>query len=135
MGVADNIEAVRAFYAAGPADDDGRRARYASPDIVWHVPGDNPVAGEYRGYDEVFGAIGARMRPLDEWDIELVDLAANLDLVVSRVHLVGRRGPHAVDCPGGHVFRLDDRARIVEVWGLVRDQEALDELFRWTDTA
>lgn len=31
MSVANNIETVRRFYAAGPADDDSQRYRFASP--------------------------------------------------------------------------------------------------------
>jgi hypothetical protein len=45
MGVAENIAAVRRFYAAGPPEDDAKRHTFAAPDIVWHVPGQNPVAG------------------------------------------------------------------------------------------
>jgi hypothetical protein len=51
VGVVENIEAVRRFYAAGPgpAEDDRERLGYAASTIVWHVPGDNRISGEYRG--------------------------------------------------------------------------------------
>ena len=106
--MAENIATVRAFYSAGPSDDDADRYPFAAPEIVWHVPGDNPMSRDYVGVHDVFETMGAAMRPLD---------------------LVARRGPHHVACTGGHVFRFD-RGRIVEAWGFVRDQAALDDLFR-----
>ena len=121
--VARNIESVRRFYAAGPADDDSARSRLASPDIVWHVPGDNPVSGEYRGAADVFHAIGERMQPLTAWDTEVVDVMGN-------VHVTGERRGMKVDMAGAHVFRLDEDGRIVEAWGFLADQPALDEFLR-----
>ena len=59
MGVDDNVATVRSFYEAGAADDDVAWPPFVSEDIVWHVPGENPVAGTYRGIAEVFGTIGA----------------------------------------------------------------------------
>jgi ketosteroid isomerase-like protein len=49
-----------AFYAGGPAEP--LRALLAN-DIVWVVPGDNAIAGQYRGIDEVM-AYFARRRDL-----------------------------------------------------------------------
>jgi uncharacterized protein len=131
VGVAENIATARAFYTAGPADDDRDRYGFASPDIVWHVPGDNPVARDYTGVDDVFRVMGETMQPLDEWRIEVVDVFGNRDLVMATVNLVAHRGPHRVESTGGHVFRFDDAGRMVEAWGFVRDQQALDELFRF----
>ena len=131
MGVAENIATVRALYAAGPADDDAGRDRFAAPEIVWHVPGDNPVSRDYVGYHDVFDTMGAAMQPLDEWRLDVVDVFGNRDLVMATVTLVARRGPHRVACAGGHVFRCNAVAQIVEAWGFVQDQAALDALFRW----
>ena len=129
MGVAENIETVRRFYAAGPADDDGFRTPLASPDIVWHVPGANRVSGTYRGAGEVFVEMAQRMQPLDLWEIDVIDVLGNADFVVGRLQLRAQRGSHRVDSPGSHVFRCDETGTIVEAWGFVRDQVALDALF------
>ena len=129
MGVAENLAAVRAFYGAGPADDDRDRHSYADPGIVWHVPGANRVSGRYEGREEVFERMPALMQPLDEWSIDLEALFANDDLVVATVSIAARRKEHRVECGGAHVFRLDPDARITEAWGFVADQEGLDRLF------
>ena len=132
MGTRENVEAIRRFYAAGPADDDSARHPFARDDVVWHVPGDSPVARDYRGKHDVFEVMGERMQPLDEWTIDVLDVMGNRDLVVGVVHLVARRGEHRVDCHGAHTFRFDDDGLLAEAWGFVADQAALDELFRST---
>jgi ketosteroid isomerase-like protein len=53
-------EAQGSFYAGGP--DAPLRALLAA-DVVWHVPGDNAIAGEYVGADAVM-AYFARRRDL-----------------------------------------------------------------------
>jgi ketosteroid isomerase-like protein len=130
MGVADNIETVRRFYRAGPADDDSSRTPMFARDAVWHVPGENPVSGPYRGVDAITGEMIGRMQPLDEWRIEMKHVMGNDDLVVGTVHLTGRRRGRTIDTDGAHVFRFDEEGRIVEAWGFTVEQAALDEFFR-----
>src|SRR5579875_2371737 len=48
------------FYAGGP---DGPLRALLTEDIEWHVPGENAIAGTYRGIDAVF-AYFARRREL-----------------------------------------------------------------------
>lgn len=127
VGVTENIEIVRGFYSAGPAADDAARHPFASPHIVWHVPGANRVSGEYRGAHDVFTMMPAAMQPLDRWEIEVVDVMGNADLVVATVLVRGERYGRKIDSPGAHVFRLED-GRIAEAWGFVADQVTLDEM-------
>ena len=128
MGVSENIATVRRFYAAGPSDDDAARFEFASPDIVWHVPGVNRISGEYRGADAVFRSMPAAMQPLEKWEIDVVDVMGNVDLVVATVVLRGRRYGRSIETRGAHAFRLDPEARIVEAWGFTVDQATLDAL-------
>jgi ketosteroid isomerase-like protein len=129
MGAQENVELVRRFYAAGPSDDDEGRAEFATPDIVWHVPGDNPVSGRYQGYEEVFSTIAARMRPLHRWEVDVREVMGNDDMVVAVVDLTAVREDHHVESRGSHLFRFADDGRIAEVWGFVNDQAGLDTLF------
>jgi ketosteroid isomerase-like protein len=46
-----------AFYAGGAGEP--LRAVLA-PDIEWHIPGANPIAGDYRGIDEVMAYFARR---------------------------------------------------------------------------
>jgi ketosteroid isomerase-like protein len=131
MSVSDNIETVRRFYA-GPAADDAHRVPMFAPDAIWHVPGDNPVSGEYRGIEAITRTMVGRMQPLDEWRIEVRDVMGNADHVVGVVHLTGSRYGATIDTPGAHVFRFNSEGEIVEAWGFTSDQARLDDFFRAT---
>ena len=128
MGTDANIATVRQFYGAGPAEDDAERLPFASPAIAWHVPGANRVSGTYRGADAVFDAMPASMQPLARWEIDLVDVMANDDLVLATIRLRAERYGRTLETSGAHVFRLDADARIVEAWGFTAAQSALDTL-------
>ena len=58
MGVLDRLhEAQEAFYAGG---DRLPLSGLLTDDVVWHVPGNNSIAGTYRGIDDVVGYFTAR---------------------------------------------------------------------------
>ena len=123
-----NLEAARAFYAAGPAATDEERRGFFASDFVWHVPGDTELSGDYSG-DAYFTDMPARMEPLVEWTFHVESLAANQDLVVSVGRIRGSRLGRTLDATAGHVLRFDPDARIIEAWGWCADQSALDAFF------
>jgi ketosteroid isomerase-like protein len=129
MGVAENIQTARRFYAAGPSDADEQREQLLAPEAVWHVPGENPVSGAYKGIEAIANDMSGKMEPLDEWRIEPRHMMGNADLVVAVVHLIGQRRGQSIKTHGAHVFRFDDHGRIVEAWGFAEDQTALDRFF------
>ncbi len=99
-----------------------------SPEIVWHVPGHNPVSGDYRGR-EYFEIMPARMAPLERWDFVVERVMVNGNYVVTQFHLVGERKGKTIDTGGGHILRFDANDQIVEGWGFTDEQDALDEFF------
>jgi ketosteroid isomerase-like protein len=120
--------AQRAFYAGG---DEGAVRQVLADDIAWHVPGDNDIAGEYRGIDAVIDYFRRRrdladrtfrMFPGDvlvgdgEHVAVLTDGAAEIDGVERRWSTVG-------------LYRLHGD-RIAECWLLPLDARAFDEI--WT---
>jgi ketosteroid isomerase-like protein len=119
-----NIRMVRLMYAG----DEAERASIA-PDILWHVPGHNPVSGDYRGFQEYTEVMPARMAPLTRWDFELHDVMVNGDHVVTTWRVQGERKGKPIDLRGAHIMRLNDAGQIVEGWGFANDQDALDEFF------
>lgn len=119
-----NIAAVRLMYTGDAAE----RAQIA-PDIVWHVPGHNPVSGTYNGFDEYTTLMPARMAPLTRWDFEVHDVMVNGDHVVATISVHGERKGVMVDLRGAHIMRLNSAGQIVEGWGFVHDQDALDAFF------
>lgn len=61
-----NRAVVRRMYLGDEAE-----RRCIAPDIVWQVPGHNPVSGEYRGFEEYTTRMTGRMAPLRWWDLAL----------------------------------------------------------------
>ena len=53
------LAVARAMYAG----DESERASIAR-DIVWHVPGHNPVSGDYHGHQEFMQLMPSRMAAL-----------------------------------------------------------------------
>jgi ketosteroid isomerase-like protein len=119
-----NIRMVRLMYTG----DEAERANIAR-DIVWHVPGHNPVSGDYHGFREYTETMPARMAPLARWDFELQDVMVNGNYVVSTFRVQGERKNKQVDLRGAHIMRLNDEGQIVEGWGFADDQDALDDFF------
>lgn len=118
-----HIQTVRLMYTG----DKAVRANIA-PDIVWHVPGHNPVSGDYHGFEEYTQVMPARMAPLTRWDFTLEDVMVNGNYVMTTFSLQGDRKGFTVDLRGGHLMRLEN-GKVVEGWGFTDDQGALDEFF------
>ena len=119
-----NIKTARRMYSS----DEAERANIA-PDIVWHVPGHNPVSGDYHGFEEYTQLMPSRMAPLTSWKFEVHDVMVNGSQVVATVSLKGERKGKKVDLRVAHIMRMNDEGQVVEGWGFTSDQDALDEFF------
>ena len=119
-----NIEVVRCMYTA----DEAERANIAQ-NIVWHVPGHNPVSGDYQGFEEYTKLMPARMAPLTRWDFTLEDMMVNRNYVMTTWRLEGERKGKTINIRGGHLFRLNVEGKVVEGWGFTNDQDTLDDFF------
>src|SRR5262245_29043376 len=119
-----NIEAARRMYSG----DETESANIAS-DIVWHVPGHNPVSGEYHGFGEYTQLMPSRMAPLSNWEFEVYDVMVNGNYVVVTLSLKGERKGKKVDLRGAHIMRMNEHNQVVEGWGFTSDQDALDQFF------
>ena len=121
---------VRETYDAFARGDFDTYTASFSPDIVWHVPGDNQVSGRYMG-QEYFTTMPERMAPLDEWRITpkriLFNEKDNAALV--EFHLNGSRKGKRVEMDGYHMIRLTDDGKVAEGWGFTERQDELDEFF------
>jgi ketosteroid isomerase-like protein len=119
-----NIETVHLMYTG----DESERANIAQ-NIVWHVPGHNPVSGDYRGFEEYTSLMPSRMAPLTRWDFTLGDVMVNGDFVMTTFQLKGERKSKVIDIKGGHLMRVSDEGKVVEGWGFTDEQDALDDFF------
>jgi ketosteroid isomerase-like protein len=125
-------EAQNAYYAGG---SDIALIRILAPEITWTIPGRSPIAGTYRGIDEVLDYFARRR-----------DLAAGTFRMHRRDILVGETNRVAALTDGTATIRgrdhhwstvglydIDDQDRIVACRLLSLDQEAFDEI--WSPAA
>jgi uncharacterized protein len=120
-------QAQAAFYAGGD-DTDVLRGLLAD-DIVWHVPGRSPIAGDYHGHQEVLGYFAARRAHAkatfqvlpcailadNQWAVQLADGQLERDGQLRTWQTVG-------------VFRIAD-GKIAECCLVPFDQYLFDELW------
>jgi uncharacterized protein len=122
---------VRALYGA-LAEGDERRARtFFADDVVWHVPGAGVASDSYVGQDAYFGERLRRMAPIDRWSLEIREVLVNVPAwsALVRFRLTGRRKGRQIDTTSYHMVKLGPDMRVVEAWGYVADQDALDAFF------
>jgi ketosteroid isomerase-like protein len=111
------------------ARDDGALAEVLADDVVWHVPGRNAVAGEYRGIDRVMEYIIRRRELVDgSFEITVHDVLANDEhgFVVA----TGRatRGGTTFEWRAHGLYRFRD-GLIAECWVLPENQYEFDRIW------
>ncbi len=128
-----NAELVgRGYEAFGRGDLDAVMELFAD-DIVWHIPGRNPLAGDYRGKEGVMAFFGKLMEEtggtfrLSVHDIAATDRHA---LVIVDNHL--ERNGKSYDSNAIHVWHLRDGK--AEIFRAVPIDAYADDAF-WEETA
>lgn len=124
-----NVTLVRLLYDASAAGDAEALSTLMS-DCVWHVPGENLLAGTYRGSDEILGLF-ARGRELTDgtltFDVHDVlgdgDHAAGLDRVTAR-----RPDGRTIELSRIVIAHVTD-GRLIEIWLHPEDQYTFDEFW------
>jgi ketosteroid isomerase-like protein len=116
------------FYGGG---SDAELRRLIAPDVVWTIPGASPIAGTYRGTDEVFGYF-ARRRDLASGtfrmhrrDVLVGETRSVCALTDGTATLGGRE--HQWSTVGLYEVTKDDQ--ISACWLLALDQPALDAIW------
>ena len=116
------------FYAGG---SDVELRRLITPDVVWTIPGDSPIAGTYRGIDEVF-AYFARRRDLASGTFRmhrrdiLVGEGRRVCALTDGTATLGGR-EHQWSTVG--LYEVTERRQISACWLLALDQRAFDAIW------
>ena len=127
-----NVSRVRAAVAAY-GDAPASMAPFLSDDIVWHVGGDHPLSGDYRGRDAVLEYF-ARVRDGSDGGLHLepVNVMADDEHAAIFMRVTGSRGDVQLDTVMAEALRLDAQGRWSEFWALADDQDAVDAFWRAT---
>lgn len=114
------------FYAGGKQEPVGAML---TDDVSWHVPGHSPIAGDYRGRDEVLRYF-ARRRELAEatFRIDLRGVLADNDRAVILAAGEVQSGDETLTWGTVGIFRLAG-GKIAECWVVPYDQRSFDAVW------
>ena len=129
IALLDALQAAQNEFYAGGSDTELRRL--LAPDIVWTVPGSSPIAGTYRGIDEVF-AYFARRRDLASGTFRM----HRRDVLVGEGRSVGALTDGTATLGGREhqwstvgLYDITHENRIGACWLLPLDQRAFDAVW------
>jgi uncharacterized protein len=119
-------ERQRAFYAGGEAEP---LRELLTDDVVWHVPGRSPIAGDHTGVEAVMDYF-ERRRALARatFRVHVRDVLAGGDLVLQLAGGTAELGGKEVAWETVGIFRVRD-GRIAEGRLVPFDQYLFDELW------
>ena len=124
-----NEELARRGYAAFASGDMGTLNELFADDIVWHVGGRSPLAGDYKGKDAVFGFFARTMEITNgTFRLEVHDILANDEHVVGLSTATGQRDGKSLHDNAVQVLHVND-GKVTESWLHPGDVYATDEFW------
>lgn len=122
-----NEELLRQGYEAFGRGDMEWLNEHFTDDLVWHVPGQNPISGDHRGKDAVFSLFAKQMELTEgTLRLEIHDLLANDEHGVALATISATRGGKTLEDRQAHVFHVRD-GKVAEFWNHPGDQQTVDE--------
>ena len=122
-----NVEIARKAYNAFESGDVEAVMSSFAEDIVWHVPGKSPIAGDYRGKQSVMELFGKYMGMYDSQETELHDVLANDQHTVAMLSVTLKKVGRTLSMKATDVIHPDSEGRVKEFWRFQEDQGVLDE--------
>jgi uncharacterized protein len=124
-----NEDLVRRGYEAFAKGDVDTLNSLISDDIVWHVPGRSPLAGDYKGKEAVFGLFGKIVELSGgTFGQDIHDVLANDEHALVMVENHAEREGKRLNDRQVHVLHLKD-GKVTEFWNHFGDQYATDEFW------
>jgi ketosteroid isomerase-like protein len=121
-----DAQLVRQGYDAFIAGDMGWLNEHLAETIVWHVPGNNVLSGDYRGKEEVLSFFARSVQAaIPNFDVH--DVVASEDHAIALLNIRFTRNDNGQTVEGRavQVFHIEE-GMALESWFLNEDQAALD---------
>jgi uncharacterized protein len=125
-----NQDVVRAASAAfGRGDMDALKDQFFAPDVVWHIAGTGPLAGDYQGAAQVMGLLG-KISALCSGPVqpELHDILVSPDHTVALTTIRAERAGRQLQLNLVHVIHAEN-GKATEVWTHSSDPAAAAEFW------
>jgi uncharacterized protein len=123
-----NVALVREGYAAFSSGDMDTLNRLFAENIVWHEGGRGPLAGDYKGRDQVFGLFGKLMELTGGTvSVEVHDVLANDEHAAVLVNLSVTRNGKRWSGTSVDVLHIEN-GTVTEFWDNPTDRYGYDEV-------
>lgn len=118
----------KGFEAFGKGDLDTVQGLFAD-DIVWHVPGNSQVSGDYKGQGEVMGWLGKNAELSGgTLRVEVHDILANDEHAVALFTVSAQREGKSLRDNAVQVAHISG-GKVTESWTHAGDQQTVDEFW------
>lgn len=126
----ENAKLLERTYAVIEDGDLEQLEASLAEDVVLHMPGESPIAGDHKGRDEIFGFLTQLFdRSAGSFKIELHDVLSGNDHVVG-LHTVGaEREGKVLESREVLVAHVDD-GKLSEIWIHPGDQYHVDAFWK-----
>ncbi len=125
-----NVALLRKGYDAFARGDMATLDELLADDIVWHVPGNGILSGDYKGKEEVFAMFGRLAQETGgNFKIEIHDVLANDEHSVCINTVSGERNGKRFETKSVDVFHPTGDGKVKEYWSCSEDQASIDEAF------
>ena len=100
---------------------------YFTEDVVWHVGGNHPLSGDYRGRDAIFEYFG-KVRDLTGGGLrsEPQDILADDSHGGVFTRVTADRDDRHLDVVLAQAYRINPDGKFTEYWALADDQDAVN---------
>ncbi|HEX6548882.1 MAG TPA: nuclear transport factor 2 family protein [Candidatus Dormibacteraeota bacterium] len=122
-----NVERARRAYDAFATGDMATVGEQIAEDTVWHIGGNNPLTGEYKGRDAVFGFFGKLMEMTGgTFRLEVHDILANDEHTAVLVTERAERDGKQWEGRAVHITHPNSEGQVAEFWAFFEDPAAGD---------
>jgi ketosteroid isomerase-like protein len=125
-----NVQRSRRAYEAFGKGDMDTVGELIADDAVYHISGNNPLSGDYKGKKAIFGFFGKLMEVTGgTFKLEVHDILANDDHTVILVRETAEKDGKKWDSRAVHISHPDSEGRGKEFWVFSENQAAADAFF------
>lgn len=123
-----NAHTLYAAHKAFQAGDIEALFAQMADDVVWHMPGDNVLAGSYHGRDEIMRNFGMLQAAVDAYWAHPLDYFGSDDHVVLIAMVRARKGDRSLETKEAMTWRVEN-GKLKECWHMCLEPEKWDAFF------
>ena len=131
MPTVADADVLRRLYQAIADRDFAAAESCFAEDVVWHLPGASPIAGDHHGWSQIRDDFMSKLGPLSggTFRADLVDVAIGERFIVAVQHAMASYRGKVLDITTCQLITVRS-GLIQEVHGHYSDQDALDAFWQ-----